>query len=89
MMDAWCSGPCEELPTRRRGGRSQLRTEGMMPYWYGTRWKWCWDVQVSSRWVTEMKTGDVVLFQKAPRENCPEPLALFSALSILGCLFCS
>ena len=60
MMDAWCSGPCEELPTRRRGGRSQLRTEGMMPYWYGTRWKWCWDVQVSSKWVTEMKTGDVV-----------------------------
>lgn len=58
--DAWRSGPREEPPTRRRGGRSQLWTEGMMPCWYGARWRCCWDVQVRSRLATEMKTGDVV-----------------------------
>ena len=31
-----------------------------MPCWYGARCRCCWDVQVRSRLLTEMKTGDVV-----------------------------
>lgn len=52
--------PMRGAPHQETWWQEQLWTEGMMPYWYETRWKCCWDVQVRSRLVTEMKTGDVV-----------------------------